>query len=150
MARKDALLRLRERLIAKRNVLRKKLAEELNLSYDEQSSGRDLGDAANDGACNERNSQLAALESRELTQIERAIEMIREGHYGRCEVCDKSIPITRLNALPFTPTCVNCQRLQEENVDDPFDTDASWERVFEQEGRLSGREYSMRDLDSGS
>ena len=50
-----------------------------------------------------------AFESRELVQIERAIEMIRIGRYGDCELCQKKIPINRLNALPFTPLCVKCQ-----------------------------------------
>ena len=58
MSRKDALLRLHERLIAKRTSLRKKLAEELNLSVPSGAGCGDVGDAANDGAQNELNSQL--------------------------------------------------------------------------------------------
>ena len=148
MARKDALLRLHERLIIKRDALRKKLAEELNLSYRACGSGTgDVGDVANDGTQNELNSQLAALESRELAQIERAIELIRLGRYGLCEVCNQSIPITRLKALPFTPACVSCQRMQEETGGVSDDSDANWESAYEHEGRMNDKEISLGDLD---
>jgi DnaK suppressor protein len=147
MARKDALLRLHERLIAQRNTLRRKLADELGLDYSSQTSGRDIGDAANDGASNELNSQLAALESRELFQIERAIQMMREGRYGYCEVCDQAIPIARLKALPFTLVCVECQRLQEQMGTAGADFEADWESAYEHEGRLSDRELTLGDLD---
>ena len=111
MARKDALLRLHERLVAKRDSLRKKFTGEgLNLSPSQARKGTgDTGDAAYAGSQTELNSQLAALESRELAQIEQAILLMRDGKYGKCEHCGCSIPIARLKALPYTPYCVACQ-----------------------------------------
>ena len=147
MSRKDALLRLRERLIAKRDSLRRKLTDDLSHSLPSQGSGGDVGDAANDGAQNELNSQLAALESRELVQVERAIVLMREGRYGVCENCEESIPITRLKALPFTPLCVDCQRVQEVRGHSDDDTDADWESAYEHEGRMSDKEFSLGDFD---
>ena len=148
MARKDALLRLHERLIVKRAALRIKLADELNLSHHSSHCGSgDIGDAANDGAQNELDSQLASLESRELAQVERAIELIREGRYGTCEFCDQVIPIARLNALPYTPVCVNCQRMQEEMGHDGSDFDPNWETAFEHEGRMNDKELTLGDFD---
>jgi len=147
MARKDALLRLHERLTAKRDSLRKKMLEELNLPHSAPASGGDVGDAANDGAQNELNSQLAALESRELNQVERAIELIREGRYGICEACEQTIPITRLKALLFTPLCVDCQRRQEEMGVEGFDLEANWETAFEHEGRMNDKELSIGDIE---
>lgn len=146
MTRKDALLRLRERLIAKRESLRRKLSDDLSQGLP-SSGGGDVGDAANDGAQNELNSQLAALESRELNQIERAIELMRDGRYGVCEICEESIPITRLKALPFTPLCVGCQRAQEARVPGDDDQDADWESAYEHEGRMSEKEFSLGDFD---
>lgn len=145
MARKDALLRLHERLIAKRDALRRKIAEELDESPPAWSGG-DVGDAAADGETTELNSQLAALESRELAQVERAIALIREGRYGLCESCDQAIPIARLKALPFTPLCVECQRVQEETGGGGFQFEADWESAYELEGRLSDRELTLGDL----
>lgn len=146
MSRKDSILRLHQRLIAKREALRKKLIDELNLAPTGQFGG-DVVDAAIDGEQNELDSQLAALESRELNAIDRAIELIREGRYGRCEVCDHSIPIARLQALPFAPHCIDCQRKQEEVGVDGSDFNANWESAFEMEGRLNDSELTLRDID---
>jgi DnaK suppressor protein len=145
MARKDALLRLHERLVAKRDSLRKKLADDL--SFTQVTTTGDEADAANDGAQNELNTQLAALESRELIQIDRAIDMIRRGRYGVCEICEQPIPIERLKALPFTPVCVTCQRLQEQMVRNGGEADADWESAFELEGRLRDGELTLGDID---
>ncbi len=146
MARKDALLRLHERLIAKRDALREKLSDD----FTSQSAGAgagDVGDAANDGAQTELNSQLAALESRELSQIERAIEMIRQGRYGKCEICDLPIPIARLKALPFTPVCIKCQRTQEELGTDSEEEQVDWESAFDHEGRMNDKELTLGDIE---
>jgi DnaK suppressor protein len=145
MARKDALLRLHERLVAKRDSLRKKLDDDM--THTQVSNAGDEADAANDGAQVELNTQLAALESRELVQVERAIDLIRRGRYGICEVCDTPIPIERLKALPFTLVCVTCGRLQEQMSRGGEDEGADWESAFELEGRLHDRELTLGDID---
>jgi DnaK suppressor protein len=145
MARKDALLRLHERLVAKRDALRKKLSDDLTITG--VSTTGDEADAANDGAQNELNTQLVALESRELTQVERAIDLIRQGRYGLCEICEQPIPIERLKALPFTPVCIDCQRMQEKLSHNSDGDDADWESAFELEGRLRDRELTIGDID---
>ena len=147
MARKDALLRLHQRLTEKRNALRRKIADELDLSLASSARGGDVVDAASDGEQNELSTQLAALESRELRQVERAIELIREGHYGVCEVCDHAIPIARLKALPYTLVCVECQRVQEENGGRDSSLEADWESAYEHEGRMEEKEFSLGDID---
>jgi DnaK suppressor protein len=111
------------------------------------SNAGDEADAANDGAQVELNTQLAALESRELVQVERAIDLIRRGRYGICEVCDTPIPIERLKALPFTLVCVTCGRLQEQMSRGGDDEGADWESAFELEGRLHDRELTLGDID---
>ena len=148
MASKDALLRLHERLTFKRDALRKKLNNEQHYLESAPCCGGDVGDAANEGAQNELNTQLKALESRELGQVERAIELIREGRYGSCQVCSNSIPISRLKALPYTHLCVDCQRLQEEKSADEFaEAEADWSTAYEHEGRLSEKELTLGDID---
>ena len=96
---------------------------------------------------NELSSQLKALESRELAQIERAIELIREGRYGRCEICSASIPIARLRALPYSLLCVECQRVQEEAGSDGFESEADWTSVYEHEGRMNDKEFTVGDIE---
>src|SRR3954447_18164891 len=116
MARsKDALLRLHARLVARRDALRKALDGDLD-SLRELTSNHDVGDsvdAAVDTANDEISSQLAEIESRELGQIEHALKRIVQGYYGRCEFCGGKIAEARLNALPYTNSCIDCQRENE-------------------------------------
>lgn len=146
MARKEALLRLHQQLISKRDGLRKRLRDDcLELSGTHDVG--DVGDAANDGERSEIDSQIAAFETRELHQIEKAIEMIREGRYGTCDLCDRSIPIERLRALPYTPLCIDCQRKLEDQGRSMEDFDVNWEGAYDFEGRMSDRELTLGDID---
>jgi DnaK suppressor protein len=115
MARKDALLRLTARLIARRDALRKALNGDLDSfrKFSELSVVGDSVDAAVDSANDEICSQLVEIESRELSQIEHALQRIADGVYGRCEFCNGKIFEARLNALPYTNTCIDCQRENE-------------------------------------
>lgn len=146
MARKDALLRLHQRLIEKRDDLRLKVSGGKTLG-NETRSGRDVGDVASDGEAVEIDSRLAAIESRELAMIERAIRLIKQGRYGKCEHCSSSIPIERLKALPFTMYCVSCQTELEESGNGSGELDANWDGAFELEGRLSDQELTLGDID---
>ena len=115
MARKDALLRLHARLVARRDALRKALSGDMD-GYREFAAMQDVGDnvdAAVDTANDEICTQLAEIESRELGQIEHALKRIVEGLYGRCEFCGGKIAEARLNALPYTNSCIDCQRENE-------------------------------------
>ena len=115
MARKDALLRLHARLVSRRDALRKALKGDLD-GYREFAALNVVGDnvdAAVDTANDEISSQLVEIESRELGQIEHALERIVQGVYGRCEYCSGKINEARLNALPYTNSCIDCQRENE-------------------------------------
>src|ERR1700746_1237473 len=115
MARRDALLRLHKSLMARRDELRKRLGGEIKdlLAFQGDATGGDAADQAFDSGSEEVTSQLAELESRELSQIERALGRLKQGTYGVCEGCTRKIPVARLNALPFTTTCISCQREME-------------------------------------
>ena len=111
MSRKDAILSMRQILVKRRDALRKALAGDLSLLKElrAQTSG-DMVDAALDSVQDEISSQLAEVESRELSRIEYALERMREGQFGICEGCGTSIPMARLNALPYATYCIKCQR----------------------------------------
>src|SRR5437867_3575990 len=113
MARRDALLRLHKSLVERRDELTRRLGGELKDLLNRSGISGDSADLAFDSAGEEVTSQLAELESRELVQIERAIQRLKLGTYGTCELCQKTIPISRLNALPFSTTCIHCQREME-------------------------------------
>lgn len=118
MGRKDAILKLRQVLLHRRDALRKALAGDLSSLKElrDQTSG-DMLDAALDSAQDEISSQLAEVESRELAQIENALERMRNGTYGICEVTGKPIPLARLQALPYATMCIEAQREAEKNGD---------------------------------
>jgi len=114
MARKDSIIKLHTQLVNRRDALRQALAGDLSLLQSlPETTGSDVVDAALDAAQDEISSKLAEVESRELALIDSAIERVREGNYGDCEVCNNKIPLARLNALPYAMTCIDCQRAAE-------------------------------------
>ena len=42
------------------------------------------------------------------SEIKNALQRIDDGSYGRCIQCQKSITLDRLNAIPYTPFCIQC------------------------------------------
>src|SRR5262245_163742 len=129
MARKDALLRLTSRLVARRDALRRAIHGDLD-SFRKFSAVSGVGDnvdQAVDSANDEISSQLVEIESRELGQIEHALQRIAAGAYGRCESCGRRISAARLNALPYTNSCIDCQR-ENERRGHSRTLDPDWER----------------------
>jgi DnaK suppressor protein len=147
MARRDALLRLHKTLVSRGNALRKALAGELaDLRLKTAETG-DSADAAFDAGNEVVASQLAELEARELSQIERALARMKQGTYGLCEVCQVKIPVARLNALPYSTTCVQCQREMETFPGLANGVgNADWEKVSETESP-EDKEVDLNDIE---
>jgi DnaK suppressor protein len=151
MARSDALLRLHKSLLARRSELLKRLDRELRDLGRTQSAAAsgDSVDAAFDTGNEEVSSQLAELEARELTQIDRALARLRQGTYGLCEGCGAKIPVLRLNALPFSTLCIVCQR-EVENDSGWLDRQRNatdWEKVSDSDSHDDHREVDLSDLE---
>jgi len=144
MSRKDSLVNLRQILLKRRDALRSALAGDLSLLKELRSqSSSDVVDAALDSAQDEISSQLAEVESRELANIENALERIREGKYGSCEGCAVKIPLARLNALPYATLCIECQREAEKNGE--FNSGgADFSRLFDSGG---DSDVSINDIE---
>ena len=53
---------------------------------------------------------LLENEARLLTEIDGALDRIRQGTFGRCENCGQEISRQRLLALPYTRYCLACAR----------------------------------------
>jgi len=70
-----------------------------------------------DIASNERERELSLMfgdrDREKLSEIEDALERIRDNTYGECEDCGEPVAENRLRALPFTRVCVECQSKQE-------------------------------------
>jgi DnaK suppressor protein len=150
MARQEALLRLHKTLLARRAEILKKLQEDLDglRNFKADSTG-DSADVAFEAGSEEMASHLAELDSRELSQIERALHRLKQGTYGLCEVCAEKIPIGRLNALPYSTLCIECQREMEQYPDwHAGRMGGDWERVYDAAPPLEEqREVRLSDLD---
>lgn len=44
-----------------------------------------------------------------LKNINSALEKIKKEEYGKCEKCQKQIPVDRLKVSPESPFCLNCK-----------------------------------------
>ncbi len=65
----------------------------------------------------EQEFTLGLMEADEgtLDHIDSALERIQSGTYGKCVQCNGVISKARLNAIPYTPVCIKCAELQENN-----------------------------------
>jgi DnaK suppressor protein len=145
MARKDSIEKIRSLLILRRDALRKALAGDLSmLAQLREQMGGDVVDAALDSAQDEISSQLAEVESRELANIEKALELIKAGSYGNCQHCGSKISLARLKALPYATSCIECQRAAEIGSSGGIGS-GDWSRVFDTGYRDS--EVSIHDLE---
>ena len=113
---KAQLRPMRKALIDRRS----RVSGDLNLMGDEALRAADpdvdtesVADHGSDAY--ERNLTLGLMEhdSRTLRQIDQALLCMDEGVYGVCKECEESIPLARLEALPFATTCVPCQEKSE-------------------------------------
>jgi DnaK suppressor protein len=150
MARRDALLRLLKSLMARGTELRRRLGGDLEdlRNFNAADQTGDSADLAFDAGSEEIASQLAELESRELSQIERALLRLKQGTYGLCEGCQTKIPIARLNALPYSTTCVKCQREMEiyGSISDDRRGE-NWEKVSDAEAPVDHIDLNDLEMD---
>lgn len=153
MPRKDSLLRLHERLVARRDALRRALNGDMDSlrAYNSAYAVGDDIDAATDTSTEEIHSHLVEIESRELEQIEHALKRFAEGKFGRCEHCSKKISEPRINALPYVTTCIDCQREVERlgmHRDGRSRIDTRWAALYDREARDRDATISLRDYES--
>jgi len=120
MNRTQLIKETKRQLIGRRDALRRALAGDMSMlrTQNEESVGDEI-DAAIATEQAELRSQMASFESRELAQIEAALDKIKQGRYGRCESCEKPIAPMRLKALPYATECINCARNGERRGAEP-------------------------------
>jgi DnaK suppressor protein len=77
---------------------------------------QDLADKAASAYSKELNFSLSDTERNLLMQIEEAFVRMKNDAYGVCTNCGAVIGEKRLNAVPWTPFCIDCQELQEKGM----------------------------------
>jgi len=73
------------------------------------TKGEDGGEAY----AQEFSLELLEHDENAMRELMAAIDRLRDGSFGRCEMCDKWILKTRLRAVPYARNCIDCQRAQE-------------------------------------
>ncbi|HEX6203643.1 MAG TPA: TraR/DksA family transcriptional regulator [Thermoanaerobaculia bacterium] len=76
----------------------------------------DIVDRANNSYNRELMFSLSDNERQRLLDIDKAIERIDDGSYGRCSNCGTEIAAKRLEAVPWTRYCIDCQELAEQGM----------------------------------
>jgi len=90
----------------------------------------------------EKDSALHQHAEANLEKVEHALKMIKVGTYGKCEVCDISIPFERLEAVPYTTVCIEHAKMVEQPVEEDITT-TSEDNPFE-----STRDHRALDYDN--
>jgi DnaK suppressor protein len=100
-ATRDALTTKRDELLAQMGVLEEKPSDHGSISF-----GKRVGEGTSMAV--DRLSQVAVHDRLQstLAEVERALEKLDEGTYGRCDVCGELIAEGRLEALPWAVRCV--------------------------------------------
>jgi DnaK suppressor protein len=73
----------------------------------------DVADRAVSGITKEFIFQQAHEHHRLLKRVEAALARIRDGNFGECLACRELIGRKRLEAVPWTEYCLDCQRKRE-------------------------------------
>lgn len=107
-------LKIRDRLLQNR-------AEVLRMLESSQALERNVGeltfsneiDLASSLEGREMVFQLSSRDRNELRLIEEALFKMKSGIFGVCESCSKKIGMKRLQILPLTSLCIDCQESME-------------------------------------
>ena len=139
--RKAFLKKARDTLEEMRAQLLRNVQQDLNEVRDaSKDEGMDTYDLASDARDKEINLILGDRDREKVQAIDEALSRVGDGSYGICESCESDIAEARLQALPFTRLCVNCQaeRERELKMNRRFEEDRSFRRLSSSDGEDEG------------
>jgi DnaK suppressor protein len=109
--RKKFLSDLRQNLLEMKNKLVAEIDSELKAEREgNKDEGMDTYDLASEERDREINFILSDRERVKIKQIDDALLRLEDGSYGVCESCGLEIAEERLEAMPFTRLCRDCQQ----------------------------------------
>ena len=107
----------RKRLEGRQQELRRTVTRN---QQDGRSADEDTAQDIADRAASSYNKEFLFSQSnneRQLLQmVESALSRIREGSFGECISCGKEINPKRLEAVPWTQHCIECQEKLEQGI----------------------------------
>src|SRR5512141_1970501 len=83
---------------------------------DVTDSAQDIADRASSSYQKEFLFHQSNNERQTLAMVEGALSRIREGSFGECISCGKEINPKRLDAVPWTRHCIECQEKLEQGL----------------------------------
>ncbi|MGB7189262.1 MAG: TraR/DksA family transcriptional regulator [Acidobacteriaceae bacterium] len=110
----QSVRRVKERLLQQ-----KRLLERSTLSVVEQGReaiAEDAQDTTDQAVFSYQKELLFSRGTHDHSQlglVKRALERLKEGSFGECVECGNQIGAKRLEALPWTPYCIDCQEKRE-------------------------------------
>jgi DnaK suppressor protein len=108
------LARAREQLLETKSKLLGEIDSEMRAEREgNKDEGMDTYDLASEERDREINFILSDRERVKLQQIDDALARLDDGSYGICESCGLEIAEERLEAMPFSRLCRDCQQDQE-------------------------------------
>ncbi len=113
---KSRLLAMRKRLFAQVNSIEDALHEDATAHGEPTTVPTHPADADVEGL--DEQIALAQNEEQLLEEVEAALGRIEAGTYGKCTNCGRKISKERLDALPWTPYCIDCaNRMENEGAE---------------------------------
>lgn len=104
----------RKRLEERQQALRKTVSRtEEDGRIADQESAQDIADRAASSYTKEFLFSQSNNERQLLQMVETALHRIREGTFGQCVSCGNEINPRRLEAVPWTRYCIECQEKKE-------------------------------------
>ena len=108
---------LRDRLVEQRREMYDLYNQDIRAGQESADDGtEDIVDRANNHYNRELMFSLSDGERQRLLQIEDALRRMDAGSYGRCSNCGGAINPKRLEAVPWTRFCIDCQELVERGM----------------------------------
>jgi DnaK suppressor protein len=105
----------RQMLQQKKAGIVRKLSELTNESKEmETNVAQDVVDKAETSYTKEFLLSLSDADREQLLLIDEALKRIDRNEFGICQLCHKEIGRKRLEAIPWTPYCIDCQEKAEE------------------------------------
>src|SRR6516225_12339748 len=82
----------------------------------DENSAQDIADKAASSYTKEFLFHQSHADRQLLQMVEGALSRIREGSFGECISCGKEINSKRLEAVPWTRHCIECQEKPEQGI----------------------------------
>ncbi|RME29148.1 MAG: TraR/DksA family transcriptional regulator, partial [Candidatus Zixiibacteriota bacterium] len=73
-----------------------------------------MADQGTDTMEREMAFMMASKSGRFIYHIDQALQRIKDGTYGNCQMCGKPIGAARLTAVPHARLCIKCKSAEEE------------------------------------